>query len=81
MKRWADLGELKHSLGRARAFAEELNMPQLATYISHTLGVIQNELTQLDKIRAAQITPETPKPARKSRTVATNLTNQSEEAK
>ena len=65
MKRWAQLTELRHSLGRARAFAEELDMPQLATYISHTLGVIQNEITQLDKLRAAQITPQEPTPTRK----------------
>jgi hypothetical protein len=64
MKRWAGLTELRHSLGRARAIAEELNMPHLATYISHTLGVIQNEITTLDKQREALLTPPQAKPRR-----------------
>ena len=80
MKRWAQLTELRHSLGRARAFAEELQMNQLATYISHTLGVIQHEITQLDKLREAQTKPPEVKPARKSRTVASNPKLEGEKA-
>ena len=72
MKRWAQLTELRHSLGRARAFAEELNLIHLANTLTHSLGVIQNEITELDKLRAAQVTPQAPKPARKRTKVEDN---------
>ena len=49
MRRLNNLQELKHSLGRARAFAEDLTMLQLATYISHTIGTIQDEIQTLEK--------------------------------
>ena len=70
--RWAQLVELRHSLGRARAIAEELQLIHLANTLTHNLGVIQNEITQLDKLRAAQITPQEPKPARTRKKVEDN---------
>jgi hypothetical protein len=72
MKRWAQLVELRHSLGRARAIAEELQLIHLANTLTHNLGVIQNEITQLDKLREAQTKPPEVKPPRASRKVASN---------
>jgi hypothetical protein len=62
--RWAQLTELRHSLGRARAIAEELNLIHLANTLTHNLGVIQNEITTLDKQREALLTPPEVKPRR-----------------
>jgi hypothetical protein len=64
MKRWAQLVELRHSLSRARALAEELNLIHLSNTLTHNLGVIQNEINTLDKQREALLTSTEVKPRR-----------------
>lgn len=70
--RWAQLTELRHSLGRARGIAEELQLIHLANTLTHNLGVIQNEITSLEKQREALLTPPETKPRRTRTKVADN---------
>ena len=78
MTRWAQLTELRHSLSRARVFAESTGYPELAQYITNALMGINNEITSLELVKPKP----TPKETVKRRTTkASTATNTTEEAK
>ena len=74
MKRWIQLTELRHSLTRARVFAEEANHPAIAQFITNSLVGIQSEI---ESIEAAK---KQPAPAAKpsAKRVVKSRTNKEE---
>jgi hypothetical protein len=64
MYRLSQLTEIRHSLSRARALAEEQHLIHLANTLTHSIGVLNNEIHDLEKLREKQAVPPQPKPTR-----------------
>lgn len=70
MFRLSQLKEIRHSLSRARAIAEEQHLIHLTNTLSHSIGTLNEEILQLEK----SLEPKAPplKPRRTSKKVEDN---------
>ena len=72
MKRWAQLTELRHSLSRARVFAEQTGYPALAGFITNALTGINSEIEKLELAKQQPPAKETVKRRTTKSAPATN---------
>lgn len=61
MTRWAQLTELRHSLSRARVFAEQTGYPALAGFITNALTGINSEIEKLELAKPQPVAEKTVK--------------------